>query len=180
MGFGAASPFAKAEDGDRFLGAVDQVVQDTGTPIRYGVTLVHLQDDYWKGMAYGIVDEVQKSGGKVVQVSIAGKYGNVTEQFAQIDAMMTKGIDVLVLGASSYDGFDPILAEGQGERDQDHRRRHTRQQQAAGLGRVVQRFRHRQEDGRAAVREEAADKFTIIGLPGPAGAEWSKLRVWTG
>ena len=33
---------------------------------------MHLQDDYWKGMAYGIVDEAKRAGGKVVQVSIAG------------------------------------------------------------------------------------------------------------
>ena len=100
----------RAEEQDRYLGVTDPV-QDKAPVIRYGVTLVHLQDDYWKGMAYGIVDEVSKSGGKVVQVSIAGKYGNVTQQFAQIEAMMTKGIDVLVLGASSYKGFDPILAK---------------------------------------------------------------------
>src|SRR5258708_7088401 len=110
VGVGAVALPAKAQDADRFLG-VTEPIKDTGTPIRYGVTLVHLQDDYWKGMAYGIVDEVQKSGGKVVQVSIAGKYGNVTQQFAQIEAMMTKGIDVLVIGAASYDGYDTILAK---------------------------------------------------------------------
>src|SRR5882724_751933 len=102
MAVGSTISTARAQDADRLLGIVDKPVKDTGTPIRYGVTLVHLQDDYWKGMAYGIVDEVAKSGGKVVQVSIAGKYGNVAEQFAQIDAMITKGIDVLVIGAASY------------------------------------------------------------------------------
>src|SRR5258708_289503 len=95
---GPATLPAKAEEMDRLLGLTEPV-KDTGTPIRFGVTLVHLQDDYWKGMAYGIVDEVNRVGGKVVQVDVAGKYGNVTQQFAQIEAMMTKGIDVLILGA---------------------------------------------------------------------------------
>ena len=52
---------------------------------------------------------MKRVGGKVVQVTIAGGYGKVAKQFAQIDAMMTKGIDVLVIGAAAYDGFDPIL-----------------------------------------------------------------------
>ena len=55
---GSATLTARADEADRFLGVVDKPVKDTGTPIRYGVTLVHLQDDYWKGMAYGIVDEI--------------------------------------------------------------------------------------------------------------------------
>ena len=115
------------EQQDRYLG-VTEPVQDKAPVIRYGVTLVHLQDDFWKGMAYGMVDETKRVGGKVVQVSIAGKFGNMAEQYAQIEAMMTKGIDVLVLGPSAYDGFDPMLKKVKEKGITDHRRWHSTRQ----------------------------------------------------
>jgi ABC-type sugar transport system substrate-binding protein len=177
LGLGFAGPIAGAAEQDRFLGNIDRIVQDTGTPIRYGVTLVHLQDDYWKGMAYGIVDEVQRSGGKVVQVSIAGKYGNVAEQFAQIEAMMTKGIDVLVLGASSYDGFDPILRKAKEKGIKVIAVGTPVNSKVPDWGVLFSDFDIGKKMGVLLCEKRPADKFTIIGLPGPAGAEWSKLRV---
>jgi ABC-type sugar transport system substrate-binding protein len=177
VGLGSVGSLAKADEQDRFLGTVDQPVKDTGTPIRYGVTLVHLQDDYWKGMAYGIVDEVQKSGGKVVQVSIAGKYGNVAEQFAQIEAMMTKGIDVLVLGASSYNGFDPILLKAKEKGIKILAVGTPVNSKVPDWGVLFSDFGIGQKMGELLCQKRPGDKFTIIGLPGPAGAEWSKLRV---
>lgn len=178
VGIGAAALTAKADDdASRFLGTVDKVVHDDGTPIRYGVTLVHLQDDYWKGMAYGIVDEVEKSGGKVVQVSIAGKYGNVTEQFAQIDAMLTKGIDVLVIGAASYDGYDTILAKAKAAGVKIVAAGTAVNSKIPDWGVLFSDFEIGKKMGALLCEKKPADKFQIIGLPGPAGAEWSKLRV---
>ena len=52
----------RAEEQDRYLGVTDPV-QDKAPVIRYGVTLVHLQDDFRKGMAYGMVDETKRVGG---------------------------------------------------------------------------------------------------------------------
>jgi ABC-type sugar transport system substrate-binding protein len=177
VALGAGGTAARADNADRFLGTVDQVVKDKDPPIRYGVTLVHLQDDYWKGMAYGIVDEVQKSGGKVVQVSIAGKYGNVAEQFAQIDAMMTKGIDVLVLGAASYDGFDPILTKAKEKGIKILAVGTPVNSKIPDWGVLFSDFDIGNKMGTLLCEKRPADRFTIIGLPGPAGAEWTKLRV---
>ena len=174
---GSATLTARADEADRFLGVVDKPVKDTGTPIRYGVTLVHLQDDYWKGMAYGIVDEVSKSGGKVVQVSIAGRYGNVTQQFAQIEAMMTKGIDVLVLGASSYNGFDPILAKAKEKGIKIIAVGTPVNSKLPDWGVLFSDFDIGKKMGALLCQKKPKDKFSIIGLPGPPGAEWSKLRV---
>lgn len=174
---GSGTPAAKADDADRFLGVVDEQVMDTDAPLRYGVTLVHLQDDYWKGMAYGIVDEVEKSGGEVVQVSIAGKYGNVTQQFAQIEAMMIKGIDVLVLGASSYDGFDPILAKAKAKGIEIVAVGTPVNSKIPDWGVLFSDFDIGKKMGVLLCEQKPKDNFTIVGLPGPAGAEWSKLRV---
>ena len=175
IGAGTAAQTAMAEE-ERLLGLVEPV-QDTGTPIRYGVTLVHLQDDYWKGMAYGIVDEVERSGGEIVQVSIAGKYGNVTEQFAQIDAMITKGIDVLVLGAASYDGYDTILAKAKAAGIKIIAAGTSVNSDLPDYGVLFSDFEIGKKMGELLCEHKPQDSFTIIGLPGPAGAEWSKLRV---
>lgn len=177
VGVGSSTLTAKADDADRFLGVVDQPVKDTGTPIRYGVTLVHLQDDYWKGMAYGIVDEVEKSGGQVVQVSIAGKYGNVTEQFTQIDAMITKGIDVLVIGAASYDGYDTILAKAKAAGIKIVAAGTSVNSKIPDFGVLFSDFEIGKRMGSLLCEKKPQGNFKIIGLPGPAGAEWSKLRV---
>lgn len=177
VGVGSATLTSKAEEADRFLGVVDEPVKDTGTPIRYGVTLVHLQDDYWKGMAYGIVDEVEKSGGKVVQVSIAGKYGNVTQQFAQIDAMITKGIDVLVIGAASYDGYDTILAKAKAAGIKVIAAGTPVNSKLPDFGVLFSDFDIGKKMGALLCEKKPQGDFKIIGLPGPAGAEWSSLRV---
>jgi ribose transport system substrate-binding protein len=171
----AASP-AKAEEFDRLLGVM-QEVHDTQPPLRYGVTLVHLQDDYWKGIAYGIVDEVKRVGGKVVQVDIAGKYGNVTQQFAQIQAMMAKGIDVLVLGASAYDGFDPVLKMAKAKGIKIIAVGTPVNSSLPDFGIVFSDFEIGKTLGKVLCDHKPQADFSILGLPGPAGAEWTRLRV---
>jgi len=164
------------ENQDRYLGVTDPV-QDKAPFIRYGVTLVHLQDDFWKGMAYGMVDETKRVGGKVVQVSIAGKFGNMAEQYAQIEAMMTKGIDVLVLGASSYNGFDPILAKAKEKGIKIIAVGTPVNSKLPDWGVLFSDFDIGKKMGALLCQKKPKDKFSIIGLPGPPGAEWSKLRV---
>lgn len=177
---GASTVSVKAQSLDekekQFIG-VDELVKDTDPPIRYGVTLVHLQDDYWKGMAYGIVDEVKRAGGKVVQVSIAGKYGNVSQQFAQIESMMVKGIDVLVLGAASYDGYEPILKKVKEKGIKILAVGTPVNSKTPDFGVLFSDYDIGKSMGDLLCKGKHPDKFKIIGLPGPAGAEWTKLRV---
>jgi ABC-type sugar transport system substrate-binding protein len=166
------------ENQDRYLGVTDPV-QDKPPFIRYGVTLVHLQDDFWKGMAYGMVDETKRVGGKVVQVSIAGKFGNMAEQYAQIEAMMTKGIDVLVLGPSAYDGFDPMLKKVKEKGITVIAAGIPLGSKLTDYGVVMSDFDIGKRMGDALCQHRPKDKqtFKTLALPGPAGAEWTKLRV---
>lgn len=168
----------RAEEQDYYLGVTDQV-KDKPPFLRYGVTLVHLQDDFWKGMAYGMVEETKAVGGKIVQVSIAGKFGNMAEQYAQIQAMMTKGIDVLVLGPSAYDGFDPMLEKVKAKGITVIAAGIPLGSKLADYGVVMSDYDIGKRMGDALCQNRPKDKstFKVLALPGPAGAEWTKLRV---
>jgi ABC-type sugar transport system substrate-binding protein len=174
----AAPALVQAEDQDRYLGITDPV-QDKAPVLRYGVTLVHLQDDFWKGMAYGIVDEVKRVGGKVVQISIAGKFGNMAEQYAQIEAMMAKGIDVLVLGPSSFDGFDPMLQKVRAKGIKIIAAGIPLNSKVVDFGVVMSDYQIGKALGDDLCANRPKDKptFKTLALPGPPGAEWTRLRV---
>jgi ribose transport system substrate-binding protein len=173
---GAALAPGAATAMDRYLGVLEPM-HDTGTPLRYGITVVHVQDDFWKGIAYGIADEVKQSGGKVVQVTVAGKYGNVAEQFAQIDAMMTKGIDVLVVGAAAYDGFDPIFRKVREKGIKIIAAGTPVNSKLPDFGVVFSDYDVGKQLGAVLCQNRPRPDFKIIALPGPAGAEWAKLSV---
>jgi len=167
-----AAPGAHAET-DRLLGLIAPM--KAATPFKIGVTVVHLNDDFYKGIVYGIEDEAKRSNVQVVQVSIAGAYGNVREQFAQLDAFKTLGVNVAVLAPAAYDGFDPII-----------RSLKSTGMKVASVGIPVNSknvdFGVLQDDSAIgkvladAVCRSGTGEKTVVSVPGPAGAEWVRLR----
>jgi ribose transport system substrate-binding protein len=169
-----SSASAFAEEYDRLDGIVKPLIATK--PLKLGVTLVHLNDDFWKGIAYGIIDEAKRSNVTVAQVSIAGAYGNVTQQFSQIETLKSLGVDYVVLGAAAYKGYDPQL----------------KTLKDAGVGVIAAGipvdsdkviFGVTQDD--STIGAELADEIckangtkpaTVLTVPGPAGAEWVRLR----
>ncbi|TKI04686.1 substrate-binding domain-containing protein [Martelella alba] len=163
---------AKAE-ADRLVGLIKPIKADR--PFKIGVTVVHLNDDFYKGIIYGITDEAKRSGVDVVQVSVAGAYGNVREQFAQLEAFKSIGADVAILAPAAFDGYDPIIkslkASGM---------------KVASVGIPVNSknidFGVLQDDTNigkvmadAVCRSDVKPKNVAM-IPGPAGAEWVRLR----
>lgn len=100
---------------DRLTGLIEPV--KATKPYRIGVTVVHLNDDFYEGIVYGIEDEAERSGVGVIQVSIAGAYGNVREQFAQLEAFKALMVDVAVVAPAAYHGFDAALDLGKRPED---------------------------------------------------------------
>ncbi len=161
----------RAED-DRLVGLMAPIT--ASKPIRIAVTVVHLNDNFWRGVAYGIADEAKRSNVKVVRVSVAGGYGNTREQFAQLNTFKALGVDYIALGAASYDGYDPVI----------------RQLKAAGVKVIAAgvpinsaevAFGVTQDDG--LIGRRLADSICgksadarVVAIPGPAGAEWARLR----
>lgn len=169
----AATPAsAAAAQEDRLQGLIEPIKAEK--PYKIGVTLVHLNDDFWKGIAYGIQDEAKRSGVKVVQISVAGAYGNVREQFAQLNALKSLGVDIAVVGAASFNGYDPIFKDMQ---------KSGIKVVAAGIpvNSPNVTFGVGQDDKSIGVALadqicKAKPKSTVATIPGPAGAEWVRLR----
>lgn len=157
---------------DRLVGLIEPV--KASKPYRIGVTVVHLNDDFYKGIVYGIDDEAKRSGVEVVQVSIAGAYGNVKEQFAQLEAFKALKVDVAVVAPAAYNGYDTAL----------------KSLKDAGIMVVAAGipvnsknvdFGITQDD--TAIGKVLADRICatktggrVLTVPGPAGAEWARLR----
>ncbi|MCQ9617548.1 substrate-binding domain-containing protein [Paenalcaligenes niemegkensis] len=163
---------AMAQDSDRLMGIVEPLVATK--PLTIGLSVVHLNDDFWRGITYGIQDEAKRSNVKLERVFVAGAYGNVREQFAHLSTFKTLGVDVAVLGASAFNGFDPairdlqraginVMAVGIPVNSPNISLGVT--QDDAGIGQQL-----------AEVLCEADDKAQVLALPGPAGAEWARLR----
>ena len=157
---------------DRLTGLIEPV--KASKPYRIGVTVVHLNDDFYKGIVYGIEDEAKRSGVEVVQVSVAGAYGNVREQFAQLEAFKTLKVDVAVVSPAAYNGYDAAL---KGLKDAGIK------VVAAGIpvNSASVAFGVTQDD--TAIGRVLADEVCktgtggrVVTVPGPAGAEWARLR----
>ena len=169
----AALGIGKAQaDQDRLIGLVEPLTAQK--PIKIGVTLVHLNDDFWKGIAYGIVDEAKRSNVKVVQISVAGAYGNVREQFAQLNTLKTLGVDYIALGAASFNGYDPVIKQI---------RNAGIKLLAAGIPVNSPNIAFGVTQDDSAIGKALADAICkksrqgkVITVPGPPGAEWVRLR----
>ncbi|WP_017524202.1 substrate-binding domain-containing protein [Pusillimonas noertemannii] len=163
---------AEQESVDRLQGLLEPIKAEK--PFKIGVTLVHLQDDFWKGIAYGIQDEAKRSGVEVSQITVAGAYGNVREQFGQLNALKTLGVDYVALGPASFDGYDPIIKS---------LKEAGIKTLAVGIpvnsGNIA--FGVGQDEGTIgkelakAICAKKPDSTTLT-IPGPAGAEWARLR----
>jgi len=163
---------ADAASNDRLQGLIEPIKAEK--PFKIGVTLVHLHDDFWKGIAYGIQDEARRSGVELVQVSVAGAYGNVREQFAQLSALKSLGVDYAVVGAASFNGYDPVFKDLA-----------SAGSKVLAVGIPVNSasvtFGVGQDElsiGRVLAKKvcEKDPNATVLTIPGPAGAEWTRLR----
>ena len=163
---------AWAQKPDRLIGLTQPVKADK--PFKIGVAVVHLQDDFYKGIVYGIEDEAKQVGAQVVQVSVAGGYGNVREQFAQLEALKALKVDVIAFAAASFNGYDNAL---KALKDAGIKL------VAVGIpvGSKHVDFGVLQDDqdiGRTLAKEicKTGKLGKILTVPGPAGAEWARLR----
>lgn len=162
-----------AESFDRLRGLITPVMAKKR--YRVAFSAVHFIDQYWKGVAYGIIDEAKRSNVDVVRVLSAGGYGKLASQIGQLETLQALGLDAVIIGAVSFDGLKRPL-----------------KQLADGGTKIVAMdltvnspdVSLRVGQDQAAIGETIGDyickqnpKARVITVPGPAGVEWTAQRL---
>ena len=87
------------------FGGLPAVAQEKG---EIAVMLPAAGDPYFKLKSFGYVDEGEKLGYDVT-IYDAGGYGNLSRQVSQIEDVIQRGVDAIVLVPASSDGTVPVV-----------------------------------------------------------------------
>jgi ribose transport system substrate-binding protein len=169
---GLASAGASAADADRLRGAVEPVVAKK--PYRIGVTVVHFVDDYWKGIAYGLTEESKEANVQIVRLLGAGGYGKVAEQIAQIETLSALNLDAVILGATSFNGYDRAIQRLTDKGVKVIAAGVPVNSKLVSLGVTMDEIAIGKTIAGFVCKQKADAKVATI--PGPNGPAWNKLR----
>jgi ABC-type sugar transport system substrate-binding protein len=75
-----------------------------------GVALPHLANPHFVAQAYGYYDEAQKLGAKVVILE-AGGYANLDRQISQVEDLLARPVDAIILVAVNLEGTRAVVDE---------------------------------------------------------------------
>jgi ABC-type sugar transport system substrate-binding protein len=157
---------------DDLLGMVEPV--KAKKPYNIAYVSADMNSDFWLGLAYGVTDEANRAGVKIVRVLSAGGYGKVAEQIAQMEQVATLNIDAVIVVGAAYDGYDKVV-------DRLVEKGIKVVTLAAPIGAPKTSLGILQNEG--GIGEQLADFIckqkpgaTVITLPGPPGTIWNKLR----
>lgn len=169
--FAAWAP-TQAAAADRMLGVVEPVMAKEKYKLAY--LTADINQAFFLGAAYGVVDEAERSGAEVVRVFSAGGYGKVAEQIGQMETARAMGVDAVILLSSAYNGFEKqikrltdsgikVILLGAPINSKDASL--IIAQNEGGLGALMAKHICDKKPG-----------ATVATLPGPPGVAWNKLR----
>lgn len=143
-------------------------------PWKIGVLFPHLKDPFWLGCAYATFEQAKRLGVEVTLLAANG-YNDLVGQLAQMDDLVAKKVDMILLAPISFEGNDESVAKAK----------------AAGVPTINVINDQRSDDllvkvdvsfwqlGNAAAKWAIADaqkrglkEINAVMLPGPAGAGW--------
>lgn len=75
-----------------------------------GLVMPEIKGSFWTAIYYGVTDEAAKLGFEVIATE-AGGFENVDKQISQIEDLIQRGVDILVVGATSAQGIAPVVEE---------------------------------------------------------------------
>jgi ribose transport system substrate-binding protein len=169
LGAGVA---ARAAAADRMLGMVVPV--KAAKPYKIAYATVQMNEDFYLGIAYGVVDEAARSGAQLVRVMDAGGYGHSAEQLTQLEELRALGVDAVLLVGASFNGYDRVIEHlaASGIRVIPVASPISAPKSTVG---VIQ-----DEEALGALIAahvcRTNPKATVLTLPGPVGTEWNKVR----
>jgi TMAO reductase system protein TorT len=79
-------------------------------PVTIGFSMPDLSESFWTSMAYGVDDEAKKLGVTVVKVN-AGGDANVNQQISQIQDLIQRHVNAIVIGATNGDAVRPAVEQ---------------------------------------------------------------------
>lgn len=150
------------------------VAAQTKNDIVIGFSTPAVSTEFWVNMYYGVVDEAKLQGVEVIALD-AGGYNNVTRQIQQIQDLIQRRVDVLLVGATNGQAIAPVV------------------EQAIARGIPVVGLSSLPETDRLAIRvgadhydmgalqavamaEAIGREGSVAVMAGPAGASWSEAR----
>lgn len=139
-----------------------------------GFSTPAVNTEFWVNMYYGVVDEAARQGVRVIALD-AGGYNNITRQIQQIQDLIQRRVDVLLVGATNAQAIAPVV------------------EQAVARGIPVVGLSSLPATDRLAIRvgadhydmgalqaramaEAIGGRGTVAVMAGPAGASWSEER----
>jgi ABC-type sugar transport system substrate-binding protein len=82
----------------------------TNSPITIGFSAPDLSASFWVSMTYGVNDEAKKLGVKVIDVN-AGGDANANQQITQLQDLLQRKVNALIVGATDGDAVRPIVEQ---------------------------------------------------------------------
>lgn len=163
---------ARAQTTDRMLGIVEPVKAARSYKIAYAA--VQMNEEFYLGIAWGIVDEANRAGVQLVRITDAGGYGRSADQIGQLEELRALGVDAVLIVGATFDGYDKVV------------------ERLAASGIRVIAVASPISAPRTTVgvmQDEAAlgakiagyicnkkPRAVVLTLPGPVGTEWNKVR----
>lgn len=82
----------------------------TNSPLTIGFSAPDLSASFWVSMTYGVNDEAKKLGVKVIDVN-AGGDANANQQITQLQDLLQRKVNALIVGATDGDAVRPIVEQ---------------------------------------------------------------------
>jgi ribose transport system substrate-binding protein len=76
-----------------------------------GLSMVYLSDPLWVAFQYGVEQQLKKLGLPKPYVTAAGGYNKATDQIAQVEDLLVRGIDGLLLGPANPSALVPAVEQ---------------------------------------------------------------------
>lgn len=81
-----------------------------GKKLTLGFSMPELQGSFWISMYYGVQDEAKKQGVDLVALN-AGGFDRLDKQITQMQDLIQRKVDAIIIGATTADGVVPVVDE---------------------------------------------------------------------
>jgi len=83
---------------------------ETSTEKVIGLAMPEIKGSFWTAIYYGVSEEAKTLGYKLIAVE-AGGFQNVDKQISQIEDLIQRKVDILIVGATSAEGVAPVVGD---------------------------------------------------------------------